>query len=81
MNGHLCLVSPWMERGTLKQYMASGDYLPSRDIYRVVSTCGLREVSVAYPFRLSLWNALRRSTIYICKKSPLAILRTWVGGD
>jgi serine/threonine protein kinase len=31
-----CMVSPWMPRGTLREYVASDDYIPSRDLHRVV---------------------------------------------
>jgi serine/threonine protein kinase len=34
--GFLCIVSPWMSRGTLKDYIKSSDYEPSRDQIRVV---------------------------------------------
>jgi serine/threonine protein kinase len=34
--GYLCLVSPWMERGTLKGYMNNGEYEPERDLLRIV---------------------------------------------
>jgi hypothetical protein len=34
-----CLVSPWMERGTLKAYVDSADYQGSRDSHRIV--CGI----------------------------------------
>jgi hypothetical protein len=40
--GYLCLVSPWMERGTLKQYMSNGEYEPERDLLRLVRLYLLR---------------------------------------
>jgi hypothetical protein len=35
-NGTLDLISPWMERGTLCQYIESGDYQVDKDRYRLV---------------------------------------------
>jgi hypothetical protein len=35
-DGYLCLVAPWMGRGTLKEYTGSDDFKRSRDAYRVV---------------------------------------------
>jgi serine/threonine-protein kinase TNNI3K len=34
--GFLCLVSPWMHRGTLKHFMKTPDYMPARDLHRLV---------------------------------------------
>jgi hypothetical protein len=31
-----CLVSPLMQRGTLKEFIHSADYVPMRDFYRLV---------------------------------------------
>jgi hypothetical protein len=34
--GMLCLVSPWMEQGTIKQYIMSPSYIVNRDRCRLV---------------------------------------------
>jgi serine/threonine protein kinase len=40
-----CLVSPWMSRGTLKDYINSKDYDPDHDILRLVRLCTLMDMS------------------------------------
>jgi hypothetical protein len=50
----LCLVSPWMERGTLKQYITSDSYNPPVDrhrlvrnfLYSLVSFCSLAQTQL-----------------------------------
>jgi hypothetical protein len=34
--GFLSIVSPWMERGTLRDYVKSAEYEPARDLHRTV---------------------------------------------
>jgi serine/threonine protein kinase len=38
-----CLVSPLMSRGTLREYIASTDYTPQRDFYRLVRAMCTRQ--------------------------------------
>jgi hypothetical protein len=62
----LCLVSPWMERGTLKQYIASALFDPAVDRDRLVRTFFITHPSHCADVRDLSYGRLRKvSSIYM----------------